>query len=63
MKGIISIGRLGEVEFVISARREQDAFAAKVMEVERLMSGHERSAVATDDLFSSLQQRAFRGEL
>ena len=42
---------------------DQHAFAERVDEVRRQRARLERSAERLDELFASLQQRAFRGDL
>ncbi len=41
----------------------QQAFAGRVAAVEQLRSSHRKSLATLDELFASLQHRAFRGEL
>jgi type I restriction enzyme S subunit len=61
----INIGRqeLESLPVPRSKREDADLLSRRVGGVEQLRAAHRSSAVQLDALFSSLQQRAFRGEL
>jgi type I restriction enzyme S subunit len=54
---------LDRIPFLHPSRENQDAFAARITEIDKLKA-HQRAHLAKlDALFASLQHRAFRGEL
>lgn len=59
----ITLGRLRELPVFVPKLSQQDKFAARLNAVAGLESSKASSLVAMEGLFSSLQQRAFRGEL
>lgn len=59
----ISMGRLRSLEVPVPPIKLQREFAHRIDEAERLKSSQRESVRTLDSLFSSLQHRAFRGEL
>ena len=59
----LSMGRLRSMLVPVPPLADQHAFAERVDEVRRQRARLERSAERLDELFASLQQRAFRGDL
>ena len=58
----ITLGRLRELPVAIPPPVQQ-TFATRVAAVETLKAAHRASLTHLDNLFTSLQHRAFRGEL
>ncbi len=54
---------LGRMPFMLPLRERQNAFAARVAEIDKLKALHRAHLAKLDVLFASLQHRAFRGEL
>jgi type I restriction enzyme S subunit len=54
---------LDRIPFLYPDRKSQDAFAARVSEIDALKVQHRDHLAKLDALFASLQHRAFRGEL
>lgn len=52
-----------ELQIPLPPIEEQRDFAQHVAAVEQLKSAHQMSLAKLDELFASLQHRAFRGEL
>ena len=63
MKGMVSKGRLEQVGLIVPPLFLQQEFAKRIESVEKLKASHKKSLSKLDELFASLQQRAFRGEL
>lgn len=59
----ISVSDVRSVPMLVPPLPLQHAFARRVAAVEKLKAGHRASLAALDELFASLQHRAFRGEL
>jgi type I restriction enzyme S subunit len=59
----ISMGRLREFSIPIPPLDLQRAFAACVAQINKLKAHHHTHLARLDELFASLQHRAFRGEL
>lgn len=59
----ISRGNLSKLRLIVPPRDLQVEFCRIDAEVERQKAMHKRDCKAFDDLFASLQHRAFRGEL
>jgi len=56
-------GQIRDLPVMIPPTATQHVFARLVAAVEKLKAAHRASLVELDALFSSLQHRAFRGEL
>ncbi|WP_054864649.1 restriction endonuclease subunit S [Methanosarcina barkeri] len=54
---------LGKIEIPLPPLKIQQEFAFRTASIEKLKTVHKASLAELDDLFSSLQYRAFRGEL
>lgn len=63
MKGMVSKSRLAQVPLMFPPLKLQHDFARRVAAVEKLKAAHRASIDKLDELFASLQHRAFRGEL
>lgn len=59
----ISMGRLRTLVVPVPPLGEQTRFAHRVGAIEKQMAKAQQSASAADELFTSLQSRAFKGEL
>jgi type I restriction enzyme S subunit len=59
----ITLARLRELPLPLPPLPLQQKFARRVAAVEQLKSAHRQSLTMLDELFTSLQHRAFRGEL
>jgi type I restriction enzyme S subunit len=59
----INIAGIGSVPFPIVPLTEQQAYVAMVERIEARRAAVERALGSNDELFASLQSRAFRGEL
>jgi len=59
----INLGDIKVMPIMLPPRSEQDAFAYKAIAVDQLRSAQRRSLAKLDNLFASLQHRAFAGEL
>ena len=59
----INLGDVKKIPIPLPPRREQDRFAEITEAVRSSRSAGEQSVEHLNDLFSSVQQRAFRGEL
>lgn len=59
----LSTSILKEVRFLLPPIRLQERYIAKVKSIERQIAISVENLEALDDLFTSLQQRAFKGEL
>jgi len=59
----ISMGRLRELKVPVPPTTIQTAFSERLRVLQSLGQEAERSGAHFDDLFASLQHRAFRGEL
>jgi type I restriction enzyme S subunit len=55
--------RLGQIQVPYPPPERQVEFSLRIKEAEKLMINHRRHLASLDTLFSSLQQRAFRGNL
>ena len=60
---LISGSRIYPIEILFPSELEQDTFAAYVERQKRLLNNLEASRKEANDLFASLSQRAFRGDL
>lgn len=63
MKGMVSKSRFESIVLLWPEQRLQDSFARRVLAVEATISKQRASIDRFDELFASLQHRAFRGEL
>jgi type I restriction enzyme S subunit len=54
---------LANIKVLLPATGQQQGFARRIQEVQTIKQGHEGHLAALDDLFASLQQRAFSGTL
>ena len=61
--GVLNAGLLKTVLTMVPPLATQDEFLAAVSDLEQLRSGLQRSLCELNELFASLQQRAFRGDL
>ncbi|MDY9926897.1 restriction endonuclease subunit S [Methanosarcina sp.] len=59
----ISMGRLRGLEVPFPPLSLQQEFARRIESVEKLKTAHKDSLAKLDELFASIQYRAFRGEL
>lgn len=59
----ISMGRLKGLEVPLPPLSLQQEFSLRIAAVEKLKATHKASMAKLDELFASLQHRAFRGEL
>lgn len=59
----INVTKLKQLEVETPPLALQREFAARIGAISRLRTGTERALAAEDELFASLQSRAFRGEL
>jgi type I restriction enzyme S subunit len=62
-RGRISLGRLRSMVVPVPPLELQQTFATRVAAVERLKETHRKHLAELDNLFASLQHRAFKGEL
>lgn len=63
MKGIVSKSKLEAVRLICPPLPLQQEFARRVAAVEEMRASQRASLAKLDELFASLQHRAFRGEL
>lgn len=63
MKGMVSKSALATLEMPVTPLEMQQTFAKRVAGVERLNARHRAHLAELEDLFASLQHRAFKGEL
>ncbi|MEV0049034.1 restriction endonuclease subunit S [Saccharopolyspora shandongensis] len=63
MKGIVSKSRLEQVRLMYPPEKLQEEFARRIESVERMKQQHRAHLARLDELFASLQDRAFRGDL
>jgi type I restriction enzyme, S subunit len=63
MKGLVSKGRFEQIKLIYPPVPLQREFAGRVVAVEKLRGAQRASLAELDNLFASLQHRAFRGEL
>ena len=63
MKGMVSKTRFEQIEFMVPSMEQQLEFERVVGHVDRACELHELHLAKLDELFASLQYRAFRGEL
>ena len=59
----ITLGRLRELPVLVPPIANQKRFAAAYEKLEKVKAAQQKQLLDSSDLFSSLQQRAFRGEL
>lgn len=59
----INLGDVKRLPVPVFDRADQDEFVRRARTVERTVGGQRRSASALDDLFASVQHRAFAGQL
>jgi type I restriction enzyme, S subunit len=60
---LVSGSRIYPLEILVPSLDEQREFARQIESLEKLKSSHKTALSKLDDLFASLQHRAFRGEL
>ncbi len=60
---LLNLGDLSQTIIPIPPIELQKEFSTKVEEIQKLKRKHEQSIAGADDLFNSLVQRAFKGEL
>jgi type I restriction enzyme S subunit len=63
MKGMVSKGRFEQIRLIVPPIELQRQFGQRAVAVETLRGKLRASLAEMDDLFASLQHRAFRGEL
>ncbi len=63
MKGLVSKSRFESIDLIYPPLGKQHEFASKFDSLEQMRQALRRSCAELDALFSSLQSRAFRGEL
>ncbi|MGR3482134.1 restriction endonuclease subunit S [Salipiger marinus] len=63
MKGMVSKGKFQEIEFIRPATEDQVRFGVFFSRVHNLSRSLDTDLSASEELFRSLSQRAFRGEL
>lgn len=63
MKGMVSKGRFEKIEFIVPPCDLQDEFARRAIGINSQIVAQRKSLTELDNLFASLQFRAFRGEL
>lgn len=63
MKGMVSKSRFEEIQLIFPPVNLQQAFGESFDKIEQLKATHRESLAQLDALFTSLQHRAFRGEL
>lgn len=63
MKGMVSKSRFEKIALAFPPLSLQHEFAGRVAAVEALKTAHRASLAELDALFTTLQHRAFRGEL
>jgi len=61
--GILNAGLLKQLQVILPPLDLQKEFSCRVAAVEKLKTAHKASLAELDELFASLQYRAFRGEL
>lgn len=59
----LNIKQISKTSVIVPPLTLQQEFAGRVVAVEQLKSSHHKSLTMLDELFESLQYRAFRGEL
>jgi len=59
----INLGGIKKIPVIVPPRVEQDKFASQADAVQALQATQRRSLAELDALFTTLQHRAFRGEL
>jgi type I restriction enzyme S subunit len=63
MKGLVNKSSFRAIELLVPPREDQKAFAERAADVSAQGAVARRALTADDELFASLQARAFRGEL
>jgi type I restriction enzyme S subunit len=63
MKGMVSKGKFEQVEVIKGNEREQKAFGRVFQQILQLVNQTDQASASSNDLFESLVQRAFKGEL
>lgn len=63
MKGMVSKGKFEQVELIKINEREQKAFGRVFQQILQLVNRNDQALASSNDLFDSLVQRAFNGEL
>ncbi|MBB5632204.1 type I restriction enzyme S subunit [Cryobacterium mesophilum] len=63
MKGLVSKSRFEAIEFIVPPLGLQQKFGRSFQEIEKLKNAHYVHLTKLDELFVSLQHRAFAGEL
>ena len=61
--GILNAGLLKQLQVILPPLDLQREFSRRIAVVEKLKTAHKASLAELDDLFASLQYRAFRGEI
>jgi type I restriction enzyme S subunit len=59
----INVGRLKKLKVISPPKGLQEAFGARIVEIDALKAYHHAHLAKLDVLFASLQHRAFQGEL
>jgi type I restriction enzyme S subunit len=59
----ITLSRLREMPILVPPLERQRTFATHIAEIDKIKAHHRTHLAKLDELFASLQQRAFRGEL
>jgi type I restriction enzyme S subunit len=63
MKGLVGKSRLEAIQFPEPPRPLQQAFATRTSAIESHKVHHRAQLTRLDELFTSVQHKAFRGEL
>ena len=63
MKGMVSKGKFEQVQVIKVNEREQKAFGRVFQQILQLVNRNDQASASSNDLFESLVQRAFKGEL
>ena len=63
MKGMISKGKFETIQFICPKKEIQEKFGKLILNIEQQKQFTQQSLQKSEELFQSLLQRAFRGEL
>jgi type I restriction enzyme S subunit len=63
MKGMVSKSAFSDVQFINPPIALQREFSSRAMRIQEMLEAQKKGFAELDNLFRSLQQRAFRGEL
>ncbi|WP_165672121.1 restriction endonuclease subunit S [Metapseudomonas otitidis] len=63
MKGMVSKSKFEEIEFIYPPHELQNEYSQKIRHIQKVRERCQQANAELDALFSSLQHRAFRGEL